>query len=52
MVKKIKNIATKAIRPIPDRRTAVFRPRFLRLKMKMPVTERSAIKTKSAEKGI
>jgi hypothetical protein len=51
-VKKMKNIAKNANRPIDERKIAAFRPRFLRVITKMPDTDKSAIKAKSAEKGI
>jgi hypothetical protein len=51
-VKNIKNIVIKAIKPIPDRSIAIFKPRFLRLMMKITVTEMRASKPKRTEKYI
>jgi len=51
-VKNMKNIATNVTRLIEERRMAVFRPRFLRVMRKIPVTDSRATKAKSAEKGI
>jgi hypothetical protein len=50
-VKNIKNIVIEAIKPIPDRSIAIFKPRFLRLMMKITVTERRASRAKNADKG-
>jgi hypothetical protein len=50
-VRKIKNIAVRAANPITDKKTAMIKPRFLRVRIKVPSTARRAKRAKRTEKG-